>query len=167
MWQGIGARPAMPPTLEIAPMWPAASPGMDLRPPPNRPRRIRHRPLLEALEDRRLLSGGPRLQVNAGGNFSSQVGAVAAFRATVKGGTAPYTYTWRFGDGSIVTRTLTPGHIYRGNASYVAKLIVRDSKGKAASDTVVVTVMNVAPRAQLAAPGYSYAGSSVVLAATA
>jgi len=43
------------------------------------------------------------------------------------GGTAPYTYTWDFGDGTAVSHESNPVHIYGSEGYYTVKLTVQDS----------------------------------------
>ncbi|HQH86392.1 MAG TPA: tandem-95 repeat protein, partial [Anaerolineaceae bacterium] len=53
--------------------------------------------------------------------------------------------TWDFGDGITTTGTLTPTHTYADNGVYTVTLTVNDGEGGVASDTLLVTVENVAP----------------------
>jgi len=55
------------------------------------------------------------------------------------------TITWNFGDGITTTGTLTPTHTYADDGVYTATLTVDDGEGGVASDSLVVTVENVAP----------------------
>jgi uncharacterized membrane protein len=57
----------------------------------------------------------------------------------------PLQIAWDFGDGSTASGTLTPTHTYADDGPYVVTLVVTDSVGQAASDTLLVTVTNVAP----------------------
>jgi PKD repeat protein len=56
---------------------------------------------------------------------------------------------WDFGDGGTASGTLTPTHTYAddapGGGAYAVSLTVTDDKGRAGSDTLLVTVRNVAP----------------------
>jgi len=71
---------------------------------------------------------------------SPVTGQVVTFTGTASGGTAPYTFSWAFGDGA--TGTGNPAtHTYTASGSYSPGLSVTDSKGAtgAASTTVAVT----------------------------
>lgn len=52
---------------------------------------------------------------------------------------------WDFGGGSTTIRVLTPKHIYEDNDVYTVALTITDTEGAATSDTLVVTINNVAP----------------------
>jgi beta propeller repeat protein len=56
-----------------------------------------------------------------------------------------HTYEWDFGDNSPDTNTLSTTHTYADNGVYTAKLTVTDKNGASDSDTLTVTVQNVAP----------------------
>ncbi len=61
------------------------------------------------------------------------------FNGTATGGTPPYSFAWRFGDGgSSVLRD--PTHTYASVGSYTAWLWVNDSAGHAASSNVAISV---------------------------
>ncbi len=52
---------------------------------------------------------------------------------------------WDFGDGSTITGTLTPTHAYGDNGIFNVTLTIDDGTGGTGSDSLVVTVNNVAP----------------------
>jgi PKD repeat protein len=52
---------------------------------------------------------------------------------------------WDFGDGSTITGTLTPIHIYGDNGVYTVLLNVTDEEGGIGSDELTVTVENRDP----------------------
>jgi len=56
-----------------------------------------------------------------------------------------YTIDWDFGDGTTSTGSLTPEHVYGDNGAYVASLTVTDDDGGVDTETVTITVSNVAP----------------------
>ncbi|MBN2374095.1 PKD domain-containing protein [bacterium] len=61
-----------------------------------------------------------------------------------------WTTEWDFGDGSpVVSGTLTPNHAYGDNGIYTVTLKVTDDDGGTGTDTLTVTVSNVAPTAQI------------------
>ncbi|MDF1552331.1 MAG: PKD domain-containing protein, partial [Deferrisomatales bacterium] len=56
-----------------------------------------------------------------------------------------HTIEWDFGDGSSASGSLTPSHVYVDDGVYTVTLTVTDSDGGVGTDTVIVTVNNVAP----------------------
>jgi PKD repeat protein len=56
-----------------------------------------------------------------------------------------HTITWDFGDASGTEGTLTPTHPYPVPGNFTAKLLVRDDDGGEGSDTLTVSISNVAP----------------------
>lgn len=66
---------------------------------------------------------------------------VVAFTSSPKGGTAPYSFLWDFGDGGT-SLLEDPTHTYEGTAAYTWVLTVSDAQGRtaAASDTVYVGI---------------------------
>jgi PKD repeat protein len=52
---------------------------------------------------------------------------------------------WDFGDGTTASGTLTPIHTYADNGIYTVTLTVTDNGGAVGSDTLAVTINNVAP----------------------
>jgi PKD repeat protein len=54
-------------------------------------------------------------------------------------------YTWDFGDGTTWTGQAQPFHIYRDNGTYTVTLTIDDGTGGVTSDTLTVTVANLAP----------------------
>lgn len=57
-----------------------------------------------------------------------------------------HTISWDFGDGSIpVTGTFTPTHVYADDGTYTITLTGVDDDTGFSSDTIIVTVENVAP----------------------
>jgi PKD repeat protein len=107
-----------------------------------------------------------QLTVSAGSNFNTYEGTSNTFNGSASGGTAPYTYSWTFGDGMAGSGT-KPTHTYADNGIYQATLSVSDSGGQFASSTVLVTVANVAPTAYVSGPTTGIAGTSLAFTATA
>ena len=56
-----------------------------------------------------------------------------------------HTIMWDFGDSNSVSDTLTPTHSYADDGVYTVTLTVTDDDGGVSSDTLTVTVGNVAP----------------------
>ncbi|UCF30634.1 MAG: PKD domain-containing protein, partial [bacterium] len=63
-------------------------------------------------------------------------------------GSDTLSFRWKFGDGNSTEGTLSPIHTYEDNGSYTVELTVSDDDGAASSDTLTVTVNNVAPTAE-------------------
>ena len=78
-------------------------------------------------------------------------GSAVNFISTVTSGTAPYTYSWQFGDGGTSTAA-NPSHIYTSlgcsNQTYQAVLTVTDANGCSATVTNSVTIKQ-APAVEL------------------
>lgn len=55
-----------------------------------------------------------------------------SFSPVVNGGTSPYSYHWRFGDGSPTSQETIPSHTYTAPGTYVTRLWVNDSQGRSA-----------------------------------
>jgi PKD repeat protein len=85
--------------------------------------------------------------VSAGDHQSVDEGDTVSFAGsfTDAGAVDTHTIYWDFGDGSTTTGTLTPDHIYSDNGVYTVTLTVADNDGGQTSDTLQVTVANVAP----------------------
>ena len=54
-----------------------------------------------------------------------------------------HTILWDFGDGSMVSNTLTPNHVYTIPGTYVVSLTVTDDDGGVANDTLLINVQYV------------------------
>jgi len=63
-----------------------------------------------------------------------------SFTGSASGGTAPYSYSWNFGDGSATSTAQNPTHTYGAAGTYTAKLTVTDSASPANTATSTVTV---------------------------
>ena len=99
--------------------------------------------------------------LNVGISFtpsSPATGQVVTFTGTSSGGTAPYTFSWTFGDGA--TGTGNPAtHTYTSAGGYAATLSATDSKGATGAASTTVTVTGTPPTSVIvasdAAPGPS------------
>ncbi len=65
------------------------------------------------------------------------------FTSTVSGGAKPYSYAWRFGDGSL-SAMADPSHIYRTSGTYLANLTIKDAHGASVHAQLFVTSATVA-----------------------
>ena len=63
-----------------------------------------------------------------------------SFTGSATGGTAPYSYSWNFGDGSATSTTQNPSHTYNAAGTFNATLTVTDSSSPAKTATSQVTV---------------------------
>lgn len=89
--------------------------------------------------------------VDAGPDQSGPEGDLFSFAGTFSdpGTLDTHTFLWDFGDGSTAT-TLAPSHTYTDDGVYTATLTVTDDDGGVGSDTLTMTVGDVAPVASLA-----------------
>jgi len=70
---------------------------------------------------------------------SGQAPLTVNFTGSASGGTAPYTYSWNFGDGQSST-TQNPTHTYQNAGNFIATLTVTDSASATANATVNISV---------------------------
>ena len=83
--------------------------------------------------------------VNAGSALTVNAESSLTFsQATETGGTAPFTYSWGFGDGTTQTGSLNPSHTYQNPGSYTASVTVTDANKLTSTSSVAVTVNDVA-----------------------
>jgi len=87
--------------------------------------------------------------VDAGGDQTVDEGDTVSFSGsfTDPGTCDTHTIEWDFGDGSTASGSLNPTHVYCDNGSYTVVLTVTDDDGGSDTDTVTVTINNVAPTA--------------------
>ena len=104
--------------------------------------------------------------LNVGISFtptSPVTGQVVTFNGTASGGTAPYSFSWTFGDGA--TGTGNPAtHTYTASGSYSAGLSVTDSKGATGAASTTVTVTGTPPTSVIVASDAATGPSSLATA---
>lgn len=89
--------------------------------------------------------GGPILDVDAGDPVNADEGTPIDFVGTIGNASSDgLTFSWDFGDG-FGADTLEATHTYAEEGEYIATLTVYDAEGAPFSDTVLITVGNVAP----------------------
>jgi PKD repeat protein len=88
---------------------------------------------LSAVASADVTSGHPPLTVN--------------FTGSAAGGSAPYTYSWDFGDGSPRDSSQNPSHTYTTTGSFSVRLTVQDSAGATTTGGLTVTVTPRTPPA--------------------
>ncbi len=74
------------------------------------------------------------------------------FTNTTEGGTLTYTYEWNFGDGSAVSTSSSPIHVYASDGAYQVTLMATDSNGESNISTQEV-VINTSPIASFTSSG--------------
>ena len=92
------------------------------------------------------IQGATPLSATAKGTPSTGNAPLAvSFTGSATGGTAPYSYSWNFGDGSATSTAQNPSHTYNSAGTYTATLTVTDSSSpvKTATSTVTTTVSAV------------------------
>ncbi len=96
----------------------------------------------------------------------TDVGAAIVFSATAAtGGTAPYNYTWSFGDGTAGWGAVFP-HVYTVVGSYAVNLTVTDATGITLNLTTPVTIV-AGPSVSIGAtPKVTDVGLSVTLSSS-
>ena len=87
-----------------------------------------------------ITSETPPLVVDADGPYNGHVDELIHFIGTVTGGTPPYVYTWKFGDGNMSSER-SPWYAYSKPGVYTATFIVSDCEGKTAQDTADVNII--------------------------
>jgi len=72
--------------------------------------------------------------VDAGGPYAGDVDDFIQFNGNAMYGTAPYSYSWAFGDGETAS-IQNPVHAYGESGTYIVTLTVTDSASEVATDT--------------------------------
>jgi PKD repeat protein len=62
-----------------------------------------------------------------------------SFAGSATGGTAPYSYSWNFGDGTATSTAQNPSHTYNAAGTFTATLTVTDSSSPLKTTTASVT----------------------------
>ncbi|CAG0926758.1 hypothetical protein PLCT1_00142, partial [Planctomycetaceae bacterium] len=101
--------------------------------------------------------------VDAGPDQDTEEASTVNFHGTFTGtGTLDrYVVTWDFGDGATASSTLTPAHVYADNGTYTVTLTISDDDGLVGSDTLRLSVSNIAPTVY-AGPNQTAVEGSVV-----
>ncbi|MHA2272136.1 MAG: PKD domain-containing protein [Candidatus Hodarchaeales archaeon] len=82
----------------------------------------------------------------AGSDQTADEGDTVSFSGSYSySGAGTLAIAWDFGDGSTAAGTLTPQHQYADDGKYIVTLTVTDHNGDVGTDTLIVTVKNVAP----------------------
>lgn len=89
----------------------------------------------------------PVLVADAGPDQTTDEGSALNFTGSFTGTWPGRTYTsqWTFGDGATASNSLISSHTYADNGLYTVSLTVNSNRGETASDSLLVTVNNVAP----------------------
>jgi PKD repeat protein len=88
--------------------------------------------------------------INAGPDQTVSEGQTVAFTGSFTDPDVPpppngFTIQWNFGDGATAQASLTAIHAYGDNGVYTVTLTLGDGAGGVSTDTLKVTVINVAP----------------------
>jgi PKD repeat protein len=106
------------------------------------------------------------LAVVIGGPSSGTVGTAVTFSANATGGTAPYTFSWTFGDGSSGTGNMV-SHTYSTKGTYTVTVTVRDANSASATASKTITIAPAALTADFTwSPSSPTVGGSVTFTAT-
>ena len=86
---------------------------------------------------------------DAGQNITANEGQAVTFNGTIsdpsQADTALLTFLWEFGDNNTNSQNIDPTHTYRNQGVVQASLRVTDKDGGTNTDTILVTINNVAP----------------------
>ena len=95
---------------------------------------------------------------------SGQTGQSISFSASAVGGTAPYSYTWNFGDGSTDIGA-TSSHTYSSSDTFDVTVTVTDFNSQTASTSQLLAVSNPPSASQLST-SFAYQPRSVTTTTT-
>ncbi|MFD8080341.1 PKD domain-containing protein, partial [Kitasatospora sp. NPDC059722] len=93
----------------------------------------------DPLEDLWIQGATPLSATAAGTPPTGNAPLNVAFTGSATGGTAPYAYSWNFGDGSAASTAQNPSHTYATAGTYTATLTVTDAANPAHTATATVT----------------------------
>jgi len=95
----------------------------------------------------------PPLEVNDGGPYSGMQGCLVQFTGNATGGLPPYSYEWRFGDGSTSDEQ-NPTHTYHSSDVFIVNFQVTDSLGDSvmAMTTTNISSDSIPPSISLVTP---------------
>ncbi len=96
-------------------------------------------------------------------NTSVSSGIPTGFFAAVVGGTAPFRYSWSFGDGST-SSSAAPTHTFNATGSYTVQVWVNDSYGGGSHATLSVSVVSVSGSGSAEVPLWFWAGLAGLIA---
>jgi PKD repeat protein len=91
-----------------------------------------------------LLAGSPSGALTASASAfvsSGRAPFLASFAASAVGGTAPYVFSWNFGDGSADVNGSLVAHLYAQTGTFLATLSVADGDGNVTTAHAVVSVL--------------------------
>jgi PKD repeat protein len=128
----ISARPPIP----IVPYFNVVTPVSQIAPPQS---------ILEGSGRMAPLEVGLGVITSATPSRGSQIPITVAFTAQGVGGTAPYTYSWNFGDGGTSTQQ-NPSHTYiTFQPSFAVSVTVTDNAGNTVVGNLTVTIVPAPP----------------------
>ncbi|MFX1298061.1 MAG: CARDB domain-containing protein, partial [Promethearchaeota archaeon] len=106
--------------------------------------------------------------VDAGLDQTVNEDDVVSFTGTLSdpGTMDTHTIEWDFGDGTTLSGTLTPSHVYTDEGTYIVYLTITDDDGGVSTDDMIVIVNNVAPIADAGEDLISYDNESTLFDAT-
>jgi PKD repeat protein len=93
----------------------------------------------DPLEDLWIQGATPLSATASGAPTTGNAPLNVSFTGSASGGTAPYSYSWAFGDGATSTAQ-NPSHSYTAAGTYTATLTVTDSSSPAKTATSSVTI---------------------------
>ena len=94
------------------------------------------------------------------------VGSPVTFTATVTGGTAPYSYSWSFGDGSAAGTTNPVSHSYTSKGAKTVTLTVTDANTMQGMSSQTVNIAGTPPTVSFTVSASPTVGSPVTFTAT-
>jgi PKD repeat protein len=101
---------------------------------------------------------------DAGVNQTADEGQSVAFNGTANDPEGqPLEILWDFGDGTTTGGPLTPSHVYGDDGQFTVTLVVTDVTGLRDSDTLLVSVDNVAPKVNAGLNQNAFEGDTVSL----